>query len=71
MTELAPLLLRVLLWTLPGILGFLAVRAWFNQRYRVGLGLAIGGLVIALLVKPILLGILVLMLGGLVGSIRR
>jgi len=65
MTEGALLLLRLLLWLLPGILAFLLVRSWLAGRARVGLGLLVGGLLAALLIKPIAVGLAFFLIGGL------
>lgn len=67
MTELTLLLLRLALWLLPGVLGLLAARAWVAGRSRVGLGLLLGGLLLALLVRPLPLGLVILALGALAG----
>ncbi len=67
MTEGALLLLRLLLWALPGLLAFLAVRAFLAGRSRVGLGLLLGGLLAALLVKPVPVGLAFALIGGLAG----
>ncbi|HEU4741467.1 MAG TPA: hypothetical protein VFS50_07730 [Meiothermus sp.] len=67
MTELTLILLRLALWLLPGVLGLLGVRSWVRGRSRVGLGLLLGGLVAALLVRPLPLGLVLLALGALAG----
>ncbi len=67
MTEGAVLLLRLLLWVLPGILVFLAVRGFWAGRSRVALGLLLAGLLAAALVKPFPAGLAFALLGGLAG----
>ncbi len=67
MTEGALLVLRLLLWLLPGILMFLAVRGFFAGRSRVALGLMIGAILAAMLVKPFPVGFAFLLIGGLAG----
>ncbi|WP_337869186.1 hypothetical protein [Meiothermus sp.] len=67
MTEGAVVVLRLLLWVLPGILTFLAVRGFFAGRRRVALGLLLGGILAALLVKPFPVGFAFLVIGGLAG----
>lgn len=67
MTEGAVLVLRLLLWVLPGILTFLAVRGFFAGRSRVALGFLLGGILAALLVKPFPVGLAFLVIGGLAG----
>lgn len=66
MTEGAIVLLRLVGWLLPGVLGFFAGRLWRNRR-RVGLGLLIAGALVAALIKPIPLGFVLLFLGYLTG----
>lgn len=61
------MLLRLLLWVLPGILSFLAVRGFFAGRSRVALGFLLGGILAALLVKPFPVGFAFLVIGGLAG----
>ncbi|WP_027876062.1 hypothetical protein [Meiothermus cerbereus] len=65
MTEGAVLFLRLLLWLLPGILAFLAVRGLLAGRTRVGLGLIIAGVLAAFLIKPIPVGLAFFLIGGL------
>lgn len=65
MTENALLLLRLLLWLLPGVLAFLSVRSLLARRTRVGLGLLIGGVLAVLLIKPIPVGLAFFLIGGL------
>lgn len=67
MTEGAVLVLRLLLWVLPGILTFLAVRGFFAGRSRVALGFLIGGILAAILVKPFPVGFAFFVVGGLAG----
>lgn len=67
MTELTLILLRLALWLLPGVLGLLGVRAWVRGRGRVGQGLLLAGLVAALLVRPLPLGLVLLVPGALAG----
>lgn len=67
MTESTLILLRLALWMLPGVLGWLGARAWIGGRSRVGLGLLLGGLVVALLVRPLPLGLVLLALGAMAG----
>ncbi len=67
MTEGAVLVLRLLLWLLPGLLMFLAVRGFLTGRSRVALGLLIGGVLAALLVKPFPVGFAFWVIGGLAG----
>lgn len=71
MTELAAGLLRVLLWVFPALLAFLAWPQWRRGRTRVAVGLLLAGLLLALLVKPIGLGLASLVLGILLGWVRR
>jgi uncharacterized membrane protein YccF (DUF307 family) len=65
MTEGAVLFLRLLLWLLPGILAFLAVRGLLAGRTRVGLGLIIAGVLASFLIKPIPVGLAFFLIGGL------
>jgi hypothetical protein len=65
MTEGTLTLLRLVGWLLPGLFGFFAGRLW--QRRRVGLGLLIAGALIAILIKPLPLGWVLLLLGYLTG----
>ena len=71
MTELAVGLLRALLWVLPALLAFLAWPQWRQGRIRVAFGLLLSGVLLALLVKPIGLGLASLLLGILLGWVRR
>jgi hypothetical protein len=66
MTESALAFLRLFAWLLPGIFGLLAGRLW-RGRKRVGLGLLIAGALVALLIKPVPLGWVLLGLGYLTG----
>lgn len=61
------LVLRLFLWLLPGFLMFLAVRGLLAGRHRVALGLLIGGVLAALLVKPFPVGFAFWLIGGLAG----
>lgn len=65
MTEGAALLMRLLLWLAPGVLAFLSVRSLLTRRIRVGLGLLVGAVLAALLIKPIPVGLAFLLIGGL------
>ena len=66
MTEGAVIVLRLVGWLLPGILGFFAGRLWRGRR-RVALGLLIAGALVAVLIKPLPLGWVLLLLGYLTG----
>lgn len=65
MTEGAVLLLRLLLWLLPGVLAFLSVRSLLAGRTRVGLGLLVGAVLAALLIKPIPVSLAFVLIGAL------
>ncbi|GIW31125.1 MAG: hypothetical protein KatS3mg071_1299 [Meiothermus sp.] len=65
MTEGAVLLLRLLLWLFPGVLAFLSVRGLLTGRIRVGLGLLVGAVLAAFLIKPIPVSLAFLLIGGL------
>lgn len=65
MTEGAVLLLRLLLWLFPGMLAFLSVRGLLTGRIRVGLGLLVGAVLAAFLIKPIPVSLAFLLIGGL------
>ncbi|MCS7069209.1 MAG: hypothetical protein RMK51_07565 [Meiothermus sp.] len=67
MTEGAVLVLRLLLWLLPGLLMFLAVRGFLAGRPRLALGFLVGGVLAALLVKPFPVGFAFWLIGGLAG----
>lgn len=67
MTEGAVLVMRLLLWILPAILTFLAVRGFLTGRNRVALGLLLGGILAAILVKPFPVGFAFFVIGGLAG----
>jgi hypothetical protein len=67
MTELSLLLLRLALWLLPAILGFMAMRAWCGERPRVAAGLALAGLLWGMLVRPLPIGLVLLGVGLLAG----
>ena len=71
MTELAVGLLRVLLWLFPALLAFLAWPQWRQGRTRVAVGLLLAALLVAFLVKPVTLGLASLLLGILLGWVRR
>jgi hypothetical protein len=73
MSEATIFLLRLLVWLLPGVLSFLALKAFLQRRPRVGFGLLIAALVFTAFVKPWGLGLLSLGLGALValGPRRR
>lgn len=67
MTEATFVLLRLVLWLLPAVLGFLAMRAWRDGRARVAGGLALGGLLAGVLARPLPVGLVLLVLGFLAG----
>jgi hypothetical protein len=67
MTELTFVLLRLALWLLPALLGFMAMRAWRGGRSRVAAGLALAGLLCGVLVKPVPIGLVLLAVGLLAG----
>lgn len=67
MTEATFVLIRLVVWLLPAVLGFLAMRAWRGGRARVASGLALGGLLAGLLAKPLPVGLVLLVLGLLAG----
>ncbi|RDI95935.1 hypothetical protein DV704_03160 [Meiothermus sp. QL-1] len=67
MTEGAWLVLRLLLWLLPGLLAFLCVRSFLAGRTRVALGLLAAALFAAFVVKPFPVGLGFLLVGGLAG----
>ncbi|MER3443118.1 MAG: hypothetical protein C4333_02915 [Meiothermus sp.] len=67
MTEATFVLIRLVLWLLPAVLGFLAMRAWRGGRARVASGLALGGLLAGVLAKPLPVGLVLLVLGFLAG----
>lgn len=73
MSEATIFLLRLLVWLLPGVLSFLALKAFLQRRPRVGLGLFIAALVFTAFVKPWGLGSLSLVLGALAafGPLRK
>ncbi|WP_293170593.1 hypothetical protein [Oceanithermus sp.] len=66
MTAATALILRLALWLLPLVLGYLAGRAW--GRPRVVGGLLVGALAAGLLVKPFPLG-WALVVAGLLGGV--
>ena len=75
--------LRFAVWLIPGVLAFMAVRSFFPNRFaktnptsspqessrraRVGIGLTIAALLVAVLVKPFPVGLVVVVLGALAG----
>ncbi|MCL6526239.1 hypothetical protein [Meiothermus granaticius] len=63
--EAAVFLLRLLLWGLPGVVSFLGLRALLEHRVRVGLGLWVAALLLAVWIKPWGLSLLSLALGAL------
>lgn len=65
MTPGAAALLRLALWALPLVLGYLAGRSW--GRFRVMGGLLLGALAVGALVKPFPLGWVLIALGFLGG----
>ncbi|WP_027891417.1 hypothetical protein [Calidithermus chliarophilus] len=67
MNEATFVLIRLVVWLLPAVLGFLAMRAWRGGRARVASGLALGGLLAGLLAKPLPVGLVLLVLGLLAG----
>jgi hypothetical protein len=83
MFEGVALFLRFVLWLIPGVLAFMAVRSFFPHRYsanlpsstpeqqrrrsRVGLGLSVAAMLTAVLVKPFPVGLAVLVIGVLAG----
>jgi hypothetical protein len=67
MTEGAVLVMRLLLWILPGVFTFLSVRGFLAGRSRVALGLLVAGILAAVLVKPFPVGFAFLIIGALVG----
>lgn len=67
MTELTFVLLRLALWLLPAILGFVAMRAWRGGRSRVATGLVLAGLLCGVLARPLPVGLVLLVVGLLAG----
>ena len=67
MTEAAVGLLRILLWLLPGIFSFLAVRGFLAGRVRVGIGMLVAALLVAFIIKPVLVGLGFVVIGALAG----
>lgn len=65
MTPGAAALVRLALWALPLVLGYLAGRSW--GRFRVMGGLLLGALLAGAIIKPFLLGWLLIVLGFLGG----
>ncbi|RIH85173.1 hypothetical protein [Calidithermus roseus] len=67
MTEFTFVVIRLALWLLPALLGFMAMRAWRGGRSRVAAGLVLAGLLCGVLVRPIPIGLVLLLVGLLAG----
>lgn len=67
MSELTFVVIRLALWLLPALLGFMAMRAWRGGRSRVATGLALAGLLCGVLARPVPIGLVLLVVGLLAG----
>ncbi|WP_018464988.1 hypothetical protein [Calidithermus timidus] len=67
MTELTLVVIRLALWLLPALLGYMSMRAWRAGRSRVAAGLALAGLLCGVLAKPLPVGLVLLLIGLLAG----